>query len=84
MLASTRMPADGKKTNTEPRRYREAHVATASCETENRFLYSVLRVNTLFGVRSLFPFPEVPAKTARAASWWAQKESVRGPSSPGW
>ncbi|CAN5960335.1 unnamed protein product [Sphagnum jensenii] len=64
MLASTRMPADERKTNTEPRGYREAHMSTASCEKENRFLYSVLPVTTLFGVRPLFPFPEVPEKTA--------------------
>jgi hypothetical protein len=64
MLQSTKMPADARKTNTEPRGYREAHVATASFEKENIVLYCVLRVTILFGVRSLFPFPEVPGKTA--------------------
>jgi hypothetical protein len=64
MLPSTKMPADARKTNTEPSGYREAHVANASCEKENSLLYSVLRVTTLSGVRSLFPFPEVPEKTA--------------------
>ncbi len=74
MLASTKMPADGWKTNTEPSGYSEAHVATASCEKENRFLYSVLLVTTLFGVRSLFPFPEVPEKTAIPCFRWHRRQ----------